>query len=193
MSRPLAADLARMWFESGVPMYALLDGASIPDLPDYLRRSGLAHVCLYRGALAPDLARAAPYLVRFAAHEVLARDYAVRGWGEHWGVFFSATASLRELRRHCRRFLMILGPQGKPMYFRYYDPRVLPVFLATCDTMQLRKFFGPIRVFYAEQALAGELYALTLDDGSLQQQVFRFGLTPSPSAGNFVAPGVHRV
>jgi hypothetical protein len=32
--------------------------------------------------------------------------------------------------------------QGKMLYFRFYDPRVLRIFLPTCDAMQLRELFG---------------------------------------------------
>jgi hypothetical protein len=31
------------------------------------------------------------------------------------------------------------------MYFRYYDPRVLGVFLPTCTLDELRAFMGPLQ------------------------------------------------
>jgi hypothetical protein len=39
---------------------------------------------------------------------------------------------------------------GKLLYFRFYDPRVLRRFLPTCDAEQLRQLFGPIDAFVME-------------------------------------------
>src|SRR5919206_403386 len=39
---------------------------------------------------------------------------------------------------------------GTPLYFRYYDPRVLNVFLPTCSGAQLKEMFGPVDAFVAE-------------------------------------------
>ena len=39
---------------------------------------------------------------------------------------------------------------GKRLLFRYYDPRVLRVFLPTCTPAELAGFFGPIRGYLLE-------------------------------------------
>ena len=36
------------------------------------------------------------------------------------------------------------------MYFRFYDPRVLSVFLPTCSPPQVRQLFGPVSAFFVE-------------------------------------------
>ena len=39
---------------------------------------------------------------------------------------------------------------GETMYFRYYDPAVLRVFLGAATRRQRELFFGPISRFFAE-------------------------------------------
>jgi len=38
----------------------------------------------------------------------------------------------------------------KFLYFRFYDPRVLRVFIPSCTDQQLIQFYGPIRRFWME-------------------------------------------
>ena len=39
---------------------------------------------------------------------------------------------------------------GEEVYFRFYDPRVLRVFLPTCSVRQKAELFGEIRSFLLE-------------------------------------------
>jgi hypothetical protein len=45
---------------------------------------------------------------------------------------------------------MVKLPDGKQVYFRFYDPRVLRVYLPTCTVEEMRTFFGPIKCFLTE-------------------------------------------
>lgn len=134
---------------AGYRLYAVLDGASIGDLPARLLASGAEHACLYRGELIPELAAAAPYLVRLDTHPRL-RNSVLDHWGEHWGVLCTSRVALRELRNHFRRLLLVWGPDQKAMYLRYYDPRVLAMLAAVFEPEQVRKLFGPIESFWGE-------------------------------------------
>jgi len=66
------------------------------------------------------------------------------GWGQGWGIMVRSGCTVEELRAHCRKFLVKENETGQEIYFRYYDPRVLSIFLPTCSTEQLKDFFGPI-------------------------------------------------
>lgn len=134
---------------AGHRLYAVLDGASIGDLPARLLASGAEHVCLYRGELIPELAAAAPYLVRLDTHARL-RNTILDHWSEHWGVLLVSRAELRVLRNHFRRLLLVWGPQQKAMYLRYYDPRVLAMLAPVFEPEQVRKLFGPVESFWGE-------------------------------------------
>ena len=129
--------------------YALLDGAVMPDLPTSLYQYEAPNECLYRGEIDPELASYAPYLVPLTA-EAPFTEYVLEGWGQHWGVFALSTADLRTLRTHFRKFLMVHDPEGQPLYFRYYDPRVLRVFLPTCTAAELDTVFGPVARYVLE-------------------------------------------
>src|SRR5436305_10083170 len=55
-----------------------------------------------------------------------------------------------DLKKHFRKFLLVKTEDGKELYFRFYDPRVLRIFLPTCDVAQLKEFFGPVEKFICE-------------------------------------------
>jgi Domain of unknown function (DUF4123) len=160
---------ARLFSAVGTPVYAILDGASIPDLLDRLYGDRPAFCNLYRGALKPDIAEVAPYLVRLEPRSAFAQWVIERGWGNHWGIFAQAPVDLNTLRRHFRRFLIVYDPDGKPLYFRYYDPRVLRVYLPTCTSDELATVFGPVQCYLLEDESPVRLLRLTAPAGALRQ------------------------
>jgi hypothetical protein len=87
------------------------------------------------------------------------------GWGDSWGIFMTSSDSLENLRRHFRHFLLVQDEDGKELYFRFYDPRVLRVYLLTCTVEEARQFFGPVDSFLVENEDAQELLRFSL--GSL--------------------------
>lgn len=130
--------------------YAVLDGASIEELLDKLYDLEPEFECLYRGELAPDLAQCAPYLVKLEERSEFLQWLIMEGWGKHWGIFVVANADLDVMRRHFRRFLMVKDPEGKRLYFRYYDPRVFRVYLPTCNAEERKIIFGPVHHYLVE-------------------------------------------
>ena len=131
--------------------YAILDGASVPDLMDHLYDGVRPEfVCLYRGELEPDMAEVAPYLIRLKPEEPFTRWLLSEGWGKHWGIFALSKADLVAMRKHFRTFLMVKDPAGKQLYFRYYDPRVLRVYLPTCNVSEAATVFGQVARYVLE-------------------------------------------
>ena len=53
------------------------------------------------------LADVAPYLVRFRKDSGLLSRLVEEGWGRSWGVFFTSSQSMKNVRRHFRRFLLV--------------------------------------------------------------------------------------
>jgi hypothetical protein len=141
-----------LFFDPDVKAYAVLDGASAPGLLGHLQKHRPPYHCLYRGELPPDIAEVAPYLVELHADNPLTKVILSEGWGNHWGVFVQTAADLRAMRKHFRTFLMVNDADGKPLYFRYYDPRVLRTFLPTCNTREASIIFGPVRSYLMEAA-----------------------------------------
>ena len=131
-------------------VFAVLDGASAPDLVKNLYAHEPEYCCLYRGELKPDMATVAPYLVRLEPGHKFTEWVLGDCWGAHWGIFVSSTANLRTLRDHFREFHTVELPNQRTVVFRYYDPRVLRVFLPVCNAAELNTFFGPVLSFIME-------------------------------------------
>jgi len=158
-----------LFSDRGKNVYAVLDGASVPELPQVIWEHEPESVCLYRGELEPDMAQVAPYLVKLVPLSEFTDWVLTEGWGNHWGIFAitAKEVDLRIVRRHFRRFLMVKDPEGKSIYFRYYDPRVLSIFLPTCNSDELKTLFGPIQCYWCEDEDASVLVRLSLTDGEL--------------------------
>jgi hypothetical protein len=130
---------------------AMLDGASVPGLLNRLHSEPSLEVeCLFRGTLEPDMAQVAPYLVSLDPESEFTEWVVGSGWGQHWGSFVASRQGFRALRDHLRGLTLIYRGDGTPLYFRYYDPRVLRTFLPTCSPAQLKQMFGPADAFLAE-------------------------------------------
>jgi Domain of unknown function (DUF4123) len=159
-----------LFSQEGMNVFAVLDGASIPDLLQTLYEHQPEFVCLYRGQLNPDLASVAPYLVHIRSNTPLADWLIQKGWGEHWGIFAQCDSDLKTMRKHFRKFLTVHDSDGKPLLFRYYDPRVLRLYLPTCNAEELGAIFGPISNYLLEAEDANTLLSFRLDKNELQQQ-----------------------
>lgn len=156
--------------EEGLNAFAVLDGASVEGLLDKLDECEPEYECLRRGELKPDLAEVAPYLVRLEPGAAFTEWVLEQGWGNHWGIIALSQADIRELRRHFRTFLMVYDPNGKLLLFRYYDPRVLRVYLPTCNERELKTVFGPVNAYLLEDEDPGTLLRFQARAGSLVQQ-----------------------
>jgi len=156
--------LHQLFTDTPLQAYAILDGASNPALLDHLyaeQRPEFA--CLYRGELEPDIAECAPYLVKLEVNSVFTQWITGNGWGDHWGIFALADCDFKTLHRHLRTLNMVYDPESnKSLLFRYYDPRVLSVFLPSCNPEQLTEFYGPIKAFFAETG-SGQLASFYQD------------------------------
>jgi len=162
--------------EEGGHVYAVLDGASIPDLLDQLDALHPDYLCLRTGALKPDIAEVAPYLVRLAPGNDFTRWVLEQGWGKHWGIFALAAPNLIEMRHHFRTLTMVRDPEGKRLLFRFYDPRVLRKFLPTCNQLELRTMFGPVTSYLAEAEDPATALRFQLTAGALVEQKKPLGL-----------------
>jgi hypothetical protein len=132
-----------LW-SSGEPVYAVLDGARDERVFLMARASGLPYACLYAGAIPHELAEVAPYLVALERGHPFVEELLEDGWGRSWGVFATGRCDLESLRRHLRRFMRVKLEDGRTLVFRFYDPRVLRLYLPTCTAAELATFFGPI-------------------------------------------------
>ena len=93
------------------------------------------------------------------------------GRRQHAGILLSSTQQLPAVRRHLRRFLLVRDEAGNELFFRYYDPRVLRVYLPTCNSRELAIFFGPVARFCLEGEVATTLIEFSRAELCLNQHV----------------------
>jgi hypothetical protein len=62
---------------------------------------------------------------------------------------------------------MVKDPDGRILYFRYYDPRVMRVYLPSCNATEMKTVFGP--------ALS---YVMEDEDGHALVRIFPGGAKP---------------
>lgn len=156
-----------LFADADLKTYAVLDGASIPGLLNQLSEKQPEHACLYRGEIPPDLAECAPYLVRLDPQADFTQWVLENGWGKHWGVFAVTSADLHTVRKHFRTFLVVKSPEGKRLYFRYYDPRVLRVYLPTCNPDESKAVFGPVLSYFCEESKPQKILRFRREDGAV--------------------------
>ncbi len=127
-------------------VFAVVDCARNARAMPMLRATGLEHACLFAGTLAPVLQAAAPVLVRLSPRARLTHELLEAGWHDHWFVLarVRADVTLQQLRRHLRTLLRVCDESGRLLMFRFYDPRVLRVYLPTCTASEADAVFGPI-------------------------------------------------
>jgi hypothetical protein len=152
---------------------AVLDGASVPNLPARLAAAAVLHLCLLPGDIDDELAQVAPYLAQFPADSPFAAQFITEGLGNHWGILATSAAQWCNLRIHFHKLLTVWEFNGQPRHFRYYDPRVLRVYVPTCTAAELSDFFGPVTAFYAEGDTPITLQRLFLNDANLIQQTLQ--------------------
>jgi hypothetical protein len=149
--RPVMVEQRIQYFRQlGRPLLAILDAARDPLVLAWLIQSDHQYQSLYEGPKGEALAAVAPYLVELPLDSPFLPSLVEKGWGHSWGVYLTCDRAFSDVRRHLRRFLMVKTDEGKEVYFRFYDPRVLRVFLPTCLPDQAEDFFGVIDSFYLE-------------------------------------------
>lgn len=156
-------------FRNDAYTYAVLDGASVPDLPNRLYETDPPNFCLYRGELPDDLVYVAPYLVLLEPETPFTEWLLDECWGKHWGIFAQTPTSLTGMRKHFRSILTVQDETGKPFLFRFYDPRVLPSFLLTCQYDELEKIFGSVKYFFVEMPETNDFLRFHLTKGKLKE------------------------
>ncbi|CAA0096792.1 Uncharacterised protein [BD1-7 clade bacterium] len=141
----------------GHRLYAILDGAQDSRIYRHLQQHGDVYMSMYTDDVAEPLKAVGPLLYQFRKNDELTAWLIKHGAFNNWFIVFpSLGKTMVQLRRHFKRFAVVLSPQGKRMYFRYYDPRVLGGFLVAADDCQLSIIFGDIGCMWASGSELGQ-------------------------------------
>ena len=147
----------RFWPKGWQPhIWAVFDAARDSSLYGRIVYSGLLRECLFAGDLPAPLQETAPYLVQLEHDDRRSIELIEDSWDNSWCVFLQADVGIKTLRKHLRTLLRVQGPTGNYMLFRYYDPRVLRVYLPTCQPDELARFYGPIQRVWTEEGAGSD-------------------------------------
>ena len=159
------------------PLFAILDAARDIRILALLVHHKAECQSLYEGVEGAELAQVAPYLVRLAPDSTLLEALVKEGWGNSWGVYLTCASGFHEIRRHLRHFLQVKLPDGEQVYFRFYDPRVMRIFLPTCVAEEVNQFFGPIKRYILEGEEPDQLWEFTTMGRGAEKRVLSLAQT----------------
>ena len=160
---------------------AVLDCARDEQIFPAVERCQLDKSCLYAGRIPWVLQRAAPHLIVLNPEDRFTQFLLETGWGHAWGIFLRTEIPLMDVRRHLRTLLRVKDQSGRSLIFRWYDPRVLRVYLPTCLRGELHAVFGPVAAYYCEGEEPSTLLTYRFDEERLISQAH--DLTMAQAAG----------
>jgi hypothetical protein len=139
-------------------LYAILDAARNIEIAYKVQNTpNLEYVSLYRGRKEEPYWDAAPYLVRCNRESEFFSWVIKNGWRDSWGIFLTSSANFQDLIKHFQELLIVKLEDGREVYFRFYDPRVLRIFVSTCSSAESIQLFGPVSSYLLEEQKAETL------------------------------------
>jgi len=146
-------------------LYAVVDAARHADIVPMLANSGEMCQSLFEGPKGAELTEVAPYLVQLTETNPLLQSLVYSGWGQSWAIYLRSAKPFADIRNQLRRSLMVKAegaPPDQRLYFRFYDPRVLRVWLPECTPDQLKEFLGPIDTIAMEDDSAEKVLRFSM-------------------------------
>ncbi len=151
--------------------YILVDAARVEHLIGHAKNLNPRFDSLYRGGSDEELGDVAPYLFTLLGNNEFSSWLYERGWGNSWGSIVVSKINFEDCWKHFRKFLLIKTEDGEELYFRFYDTRVLKIFLPTCDKQQILEFFGPVDSFIVEGDTKEQAIRFWHQNGELKQEI----------------------
>lgn len=133
-----------LWAHDGARVHAVVDGLAVPGLPAKLAAADTAGWdCLERGALAPEAAEHAAYVVELREGSPFTDWLLDTATAAHpqWGLVLAGTQALLPVRELCRDLAFVVTPDGERRRFRWFDPEVLQTLLPALSPSQLDAVF----------------------------------------------------
>jgi Domain of unknown function (DUF4123) len=130
--------------------YILLDAARMAEEFDETDKFNSKNLCLLNARGEECLKSVSPYLFSIDKNSDFQKWIVNRGLGLSWGILVESKLSMEDLHRHFRKLLLMGAESKEGAYFRFFDPRVLRLYLPACDLEKLNGFFGPVQKFICE-------------------------------------------
>ncbi len=144
--------------------YYIIDAASESiEIDDLIQAYGPS-VCILKSNYDGQFVDVGPHL--FGSTEKLDELMLNEKWGKGSYTLVSFTKDKQNLIQILKNNSEIVTEQDEVMFFRYYDPRILRIFLPIFDKQQLKEFFGTISEFMCEDEDPGYGLIFHLDKAS---------------------------
>lgn len=148
----------------GDRLYAVADAARDKELAFAApRQFGQTIHWLFEDGSGAHMLDVAPYLVPIAYRPKY--PYEGSGYLDLWaerlgssaGILLVTPADPESLRDHLGELFRVTDEKEHEYFFRFYDPRVLRMYLPTCTPAEAKEFFGPVRHFLVESERSGSV------------------------------------
>jgi hypothetical protein len=166
-----AAIRAHLDLQPGERLYTVVDACQDAELA--FEAESRFHVpirMLFKGEAAQYMREVAPYFIPIDPQSEYLESWAAR-WGNNVGIFLASSAEPNAVFRHLRDIFVVKDEEGQEYFFRFYDPRVLRPYLATCTPAEAQEFAGPIRAVFCETETGKELARFALNERGFAQEM----------------------
>lgn len=156
--------------EAPLRWYAVIDTAQDERLLG-LVQACRHHQCLVGGTLEPELAATLPWLVAFDPAEPLARVWRSDGAGKGWGILLSSAMAFANVRAHLKKFQNARLPDGRLVWFRFFDPFVLQTLFRCSTPQEQAPWFNGIERYVIEAEEQPGHFHVGFADGQLRAEL----------------------
>lgn len=134
-----------------MPQYTLLDPARMGSDFGKAYDLSIEGIALRTSIQPEDFETITPHLLPCEVESQLYNWITTDGKGDSWGIFVKSELDLEPLVEQLQKLLIVsMETNGRWVYFRFYDPRVLRGFLPGCEKKQLEELFTGVESFYCE-------------------------------------------
>lgn len=131
-------------------LYAIVDSARNDEVFKFLLTDDINYRSLFDGKMDIKLFGVSGFLVECKKVSTLLKWLTTEAWGTSCSIFLISKSSFIEVLKHFQKFIRVYLEGDDVVYFRYYDPRILRIYLPTCNNKEIRSFFGEIESFFVE-------------------------------------------
>jgi len=145
---------------SGKALYGIVDSAIYKEFHDLMDIEGEENIrILLKEPYLHGYERAAPYLMLLDIDDAIADGLLHAAKGEQWLTLVVSHKSLDALAQELRDMIVVESEvHGKPIIYRFYDPRNLANYIHIHDEAELKMFYEDI---------GGALFTIDADDPSV--------------------------
>lgn len=151
--------------------YLLLDQAQIENLPERLIQlaGNTPSQLLYQRTAYASLEHLGPMLLPVSLNSPLAHTF-FQEWSTAAGIWLESDAKAREVLAHLRSLLHARVAGDTTVLFRYYDPRIMALWLADLPPGERDRLMGPVRLI--------RLPDVVITQENLNQPIARYAEQP---------------